>query len=143
MKQVQKINYLCSLLTEDEKCDIEIRRCVGIAKDDFQKQNKVLKWDIFVRKTQKCAELPCYMHATLRQWTLQAWTESTEMFVFTIKVLSKLLNESQTLLKCYANSLQSKMLRQITSFKCYANSLQLKMLRHFTSVKNVTPNIFN
>lgn len=64
MKQVQKINYLCSLLTEDEKCDREIRRCVGIAKDDFQKQNKVLKWNIFVgkRKNVLNCHVMCMLH---------------------------------------------------------------------------------
>ena len=36
IKQVQKFNYLGSLLTENGKCDEEIKKQIGMAKDDFQ-----------------------------------------------------------------------------------------------------------
>ena len=36
-KQVKKFSYLGSMLTEDGKCDTEIQRRIGIAKDAFQK----------------------------------------------------------------------------------------------------------
>ena len=36
IKQVQKVNYLWSLLTENGKCDEEIKKRIGMAKDAFQ-----------------------------------------------------------------------------------------------------------
>ena len=43
IKQVQKFNYLRSLLTENGKCDEEIKKRIGIAKDAFQKLQKIVK----------------------------------------------------------------------------------------------------
>ena len=37
IKQVQKLNSLGSMITADGKCDLEIRRRIGMAKGAFQK----------------------------------------------------------------------------------------------------------
>ena len=42
-KQVQKFNYLWSLLTENGKCDGEIKKRIVMAKDAFQKLQKIVK----------------------------------------------------------------------------------------------------
>lgn len=39
MKQVQQFKYLASVLTENGKLDIEIRRRTGIAKDGKKQEN--------------------------------------------------------------------------------------------------------
>ena len=44
IKQVQKFNYLGSLLTENGKCDEEIKKRIGRAKDAFQKLKKIVKY---------------------------------------------------------------------------------------------------
>jgi len=41
IQQVDKFNYLGSLLTSDGKCDTEIKRRIGIAKDSFKKISPV------------------------------------------------------------------------------------------------------
>ena len=60
IKQVKKFNYLGSMLTEDGKCDTEIQRRIGIAKDAFQKLSKVLTNRKMTIKTKKRV-LDCYV----------------------------------------------------------------------------------
>lgn len=43
IKQVQKVKYLGSILTEDMKCDTEIRKHIGITKDVLQKLCQVIR----------------------------------------------------------------------------------------------------
>jgi len=43
IKKVQKFNYLGSMVSEDGRCDTEIRKRIGIAKDTFQKLGTVFK----------------------------------------------------------------------------------------------------
>ena len=43
IKLVHTFNYLGSLLTENGKCDEEIRKRIGMAKDAFQKLQKIVK----------------------------------------------------------------------------------------------------
>lgn len=40
---IQKFNFLRRVLTDDGICDIEIRKCHGIAKDSFQKLKRKYK----------------------------------------------------------------------------------------------------
>jgi hypothetical protein len=41
IKQVSRFVYLGSLITSDGKCDEEIKRRIGMAKDAFNKMNKI------------------------------------------------------------------------------------------------------
>ena len=43
IKQVNRFVYLGSLITSDGKCDEEIKRRIGMAKDAFNKMDKILK----------------------------------------------------------------------------------------------------
>ena len=43
IQKTKKFNYLGSLITEDGRCNAEIRRRIGIAKEAFQRLEKVLK----------------------------------------------------------------------------------------------------
>ena len=43
IKQVQKFNFLGNLLTENGKCDEEIKKRIGMAKDAFHKLQKIVK----------------------------------------------------------------------------------------------------
>ena len=43
IKQVQKFSCLGSLLTENGMCDEEIKKRIGMAKDAFQKLQKIVK----------------------------------------------------------------------------------------------------
>ncbi len=43
IKQVEKFNYLGSMLTEDGKCDTEVRRRIGLAKEAYQKLDEILR----------------------------------------------------------------------------------------------------
>ena len=43
IKKVRKFNYLGSLITEDGRSDMEIKRRIGIAKDTFMKMDEFLK----------------------------------------------------------------------------------------------------
>jgi len=42
IQQVDKFNYIGSLLTSDGKCDTEIKRRIGMAKDSFKKMDNIV-----------------------------------------------------------------------------------------------------
>ena len=77
IKQVQKFKYLGSVLTEDGKCDAEIKRRIGLAKDAFQKLSKVLR-DRKVSRTTKKRVLYCYVIPVLLYGS-ESWTISSRM----------------------------------------------------------------
>eukprot|EP00795_Rhopilema_esculentum_P009669 gene9669-biopygen2063 len=59
IQQVGRFNYLGSVITDDGKCDSEIKRRKGMAKDAFQKLGKILK-DRKMSMDTKFGVLDCY-----------------------------------------------------------------------------------
>ena len=51
IQHVDKFNYLGSLLTSDGKCDTEIKRRIGTAKDSFKKMDNILSQHLNDNKT--------------------------------------------------------------------------------------------
>ena len=43
IKQVQRFNYLGSMITKDAKCDQKIRKRIGMAKTAFENLKSILK----------------------------------------------------------------------------------------------------
>ena len=77
IKQVQKFNYLGSLLTENGKCDEEIKKRIGMAEDAFQKLQKVVensKLSLDIRKQ----ILDCYVKPILTYGS-ESWTISSQV----------------------------------------------------------------
>src|SRR5688572_27004482 len=79
IKQVEKLIYLGSLITEDGRCDGEIKRRIDLAKDAFQKLENIplnIKLSIEVKKR----ILDCYVISTLTYesvcWTISAQLEA-------------------------------------------------------------------
>src|SRR5688572_5890685 len=79
IKQVENFIYLGSLITEDGRCDGEIKRRIALAKDAFQKLENILlnrKLSIEVKKR----ILDCYVISTLiygsECWTISAQLEA-------------------------------------------------------------------
>lgn len=65
-QRVQKCNYLLSVKTLDEKCGIELGRCIGIAtevKDDIRDGKMYLE-------SQKCSELISNNYFSIKYWIL-------------------------------------------------------------------------
>ncbi|XP_042870688.1 uncharacterized protein LOC122252328 [Penaeus japonicus] len=77
MQQVEKFNYLGSLITDDGKCDREIKKRTGMAKDAFQKLGKILK-DRKMPTDTKLRVLDCYVNSILT-YGCECWTISTQM----------------------------------------------------------------
>ena len=77
IKQVDKFSYLGSIITEDGKCDIEIKRRIGMAKDTFNKLEKVLKSRKMLMSTKKRV-LECYVISVLLYGS-ECWTISPTM----------------------------------------------------------------
>ncbi|MGX9987587.1 reverse transcriptase domain-containing protein [Soonwooa purpurea] len=77
IKQVQKFKYLGSVLTEDGKCDAEIKTRIGLARNAFQKLSKILK-DRKVSRTTKKRVLNCYVIPVLLYGS-ESWTISSRM----------------------------------------------------------------
>ena len=79
IKQVKKFSYLGCMLTEDENCDTEIQRCIGRAKDAFQKLSKVLTNRKMIIKTRKrvldCCVMTNFLYAS-ECWTVSAHIRS-------------------------------------------------------------------
>ena len=74
IKQVKMLSFLGNMLTEDGKCDTEIQRRIGIAKDAFQKLSKVLTNRKMTIKTRKRV-LDCYVITNLL-YASECWTVS-------------------------------------------------------------------
>ena len=64
IKQVQKFNYLGSLLPESGKCDEESKKKIGMAKDAFQKFQKIVKNSMLSLDIRKHI-LDCYVKPIL------------------------------------------------------------------------------
>ena len=64
IKQVKSFNYLGSLITDDGKCDSEIKRRIGMSKQAFQKLKRVLKDRKMSLRTRKRI-LHCYVYSIL------------------------------------------------------------------------------
>ena len=64
IKQLEKFNYFGSMVTDNGKCDAEIRRRIGIAKETFHKTESILK-DRTVLMTTKIRIVQCYIYPLL------------------------------------------------------------------------------
>ena len=82
IKQVDKFNYLGSMIISDGRCDNETKKRIGIAKDSFQKMGKILK-DRKISMRKKVRLLKCYVHSILlfgcECWTLSPTMEKKKM----------------------------------------------------------------
>lgn len=55
---------MCSVVTEEGKCDAEILRRTAIEKNAFQKQRikqRIKRKENFIRKKVKCTEIICHI----------------------------------------------------------------------------------
>ncbi|XP_069993113.1 uncharacterized protein [Penaeus vannamei] len=77
IKKVQKFNYLGSMVSDDGRCDTEIRKRIGIAKDTFQKLGTVFK-DRRLGSETKVRVLDCYVNSVLLYGS-ECWTISAQM----------------------------------------------------------------
>ena len=77
IKQVQKFNYLGSVITSDGRCDTEIKKRIGMAKDTFQELEKVLRNHKLVMETKKKV-LDAYVMSIL-MYGSECWTISPQM----------------------------------------------------------------
>ena len=76
IKQVQKFNYLGSVIKSDGRCDTEIKKCIGMAKDTFQKLEKVLRNHKSAMETKRV--LDAYVMSIL-MYGSKCWTISPQM----------------------------------------------------------------
>ena len=77
IKQVEKFNYLGSMITDNGKCDAGIRRRIGTAKGTFHKMQSKLK-DRKMSMTTKIRNLQCYIYPVL-SYGCECWTISKPM----------------------------------------------------------------
>ena len=77
IKQVKKFNYLGSLITDDGKCDQEIRKRIGMAKDAFEKLGSIMKNNKISMKT-KIRIMNCYVFSILTYGS-ECWNISQVM----------------------------------------------------------------
>jgi hypothetical protein len=72
VKQVEGFSYLGSMITEDGRCEKEIRRRIGIAKQAFQNMKSILT-NNHISKETRLRVLKCYVWSTLL-YGCEAWT---------------------------------------------------------------------
>jgi len=77
IQQVDKFNFLGSYITEDGRCDLEIKRRIGIAKENFQRLGKILKHNKLPLETRKRV-LECYVKPIL-MYGCECWTITPSM----------------------------------------------------------------
>ena len=64
---MKQFNYLGSTITEDGRCDIDIKKRIGMAKEVFYKMEKVFKSYGMTMETKKRI-LKCYVTNVLNVW---------------------------------------------------------------------------
>ena len=64
IKQVSSFNYLGSMITEDARCETEIKRRIALAKSAFSKLGKILKNQTMCMRT-RIRVLNCYIYPVL------------------------------------------------------------------------------
>ena len=72
--QIKKFSYLGSMITEDGRCETEIKRRIGMAKDAFQKMKSILR-NTHISMTTKRRILECYIFPIL-SYASECWTIS-------------------------------------------------------------------
>ena len=77
IKQVAAFNYLGSTITEDARCEKEIRRRIALAKSAFSKLDKLLRNPTLSLNT-RMRILECYVYPVL-MYGSESWTISSSM----------------------------------------------------------------
>ena len=77
IEQGTNFPYLGQIITEDGRCEEEIKRRINIAKTTFSKMSKVLKSKKIALNTRKRI-LQCYIWSTL-QYGVETWTITESM----------------------------------------------------------------
>ena len=77
MSQVESFRYLGSLVSEDGRCDKEIRARIGMAKSNFGKMRKLLS-NMSLNKKLRLRLLECYVWSGLL-YGCETWNISKEM----------------------------------------------------------------
>jgi len=88
LEQVDQFSYLGSLITQDSRCDKEIKRRIGISKKVFHSMEKVLT-SRSINMCTKMRLLKCYLWSTLlyecESWiiskTMESQLEAAEMWL--------------------------------------------------------------
>ena len=98
LEQVESYQYLGQLITEDGRCETEIRRRIGIAKTNFLKMKNVLTTKKLSMKTRKKI-LYCYIISTLmyaaETWVINA-ADWKRIEAFEMWALRKMMKISYT-----------------------------------------------
>ena len=76
LEQVPQYKYLGSWITEDGKCDYDIKTRIGIAKDAFWKHKELLKGSINLAVKQRI--LHCYVFPVAK-YSCESWTLNKEL----------------------------------------------------------------
>ena len=126
--QVPKFTYLGQIMTEDGRCEEEIKRRINIAKTTFSKMNKVLTSRKIPLDTRKRI-LQCYVWSTL-QYGAETWTITKTMADrlsgFEMWTYRRMLRISWT-----EKITNEEVLRKINIKKRLFNIIQTKKLQYF------------
>jgi len=74
LEQVARYKYLGSWVTEDGKCDLEVKARIGMEKDAFWKYKELLKGNIGLQTKKRI--LHCYIYSVLK-YACESWTMNT------------------------------------------------------------------
>jgi len=76
LEQVTQYKYLGSWVTEDGKCDLEVKARIGMAKDAFWKYNELLKGSIGLQTKKRI--LHYYVYSVLK-YACESWTMNSDL----------------------------------------------------------------
>ena len=128
IEQVTSFPYLGQNITEDGKCDNEIKRRIGIAKTTFSKLSKVLTSRKIPLDTRKRI-LQCYVWSTL-QYGVETWTISRYMWkrlsAFELWTYRRMLRISWT-----EKITNEEVLKRVNIKKRLMTIIQTKKLKYF------------
>ena len=76
LEQVTQYKYLGSWITEDEKCDADVKTRLAMAKDAFWKHKQLMRGNINLRVKKRI--LQCYVFPVLK-YSYESWTLNKDL----------------------------------------------------------------
>ena len=127
LEQVDSYQYLGQLITEDGRCEKEIRRRIGIAKTNFLKMKNVLTTKKLSMKTRKKI-LYCYIISTLmyaaETWVINA-ADWKRIEAFEMWALRKMMKISYT-----AHMTNEEVLKKAKHSRNLKNEIMLRKTKY-------------
>ena len=78
LEQVSQYKYLGTWITKDERCELDVKTRIAIAKDAFWKHKELLKGNISLRVKKRILQCYHYVYPVLK-YSCESWTLNNDL----------------------------------------------------------------